>query len=152
MPRAFCYRCNKYVNATPSGSGIIGAYKVDLPGPVDIIVPVKQRYQSHYCPNCGTQVVTEENIAKMESDSKLAQILKPFIAVAVVLAIISFAYARYDYTNKQSVSIGDTKLSVIGHDLFGDWVKDEMLFAIVIPVGLFGAGFAFAVFAFAVKK
>jgi hypothetical protein len=67
------------------------------------------------------------------------------IAVAIVLAILSFAYARYDYSNKHSVSIGDTKLSVVGHDLFGDWVKDEMLFAVVVPVGLIAIGFALAV-------
>ena len=67
------------------------------------------------------------------------------IAVAIVLAIISFAYARYDYTNKHSVSIGNTTLMATGHDLFGDWVKDEMLFAIVIPVGLVAVGFAMAV-------
>lgn len=67
------------------------------------------------------------------------------IAVAIVLAILSFAYARYDYTNKHSVSIGDTKFSVTGHDLFGDWVKDEMILAIVVPVGLLAVGFALAV-------
>jgi hypothetical protein len=67
------------------------------------------------------------------------------LAVAIVLAILSFAYARYDYMNKHSVTIGNTTLSATGHDLFGDWVKDEMVFAIVIPVGLLAVGFVLAV-------
>jgi hypothetical protein len=67
------------------------------------------------------------------------------IAVAVVLAILSFAYARYDYTNKRSVTIGHTTLSAAGHDLFGDWVKDEIPFAIVVPVGLIAVGLVLAV-------
>jgi len=68
------------------------------------------------------------------------------IVVAIVLAILSFAYARYDYTNKHSVTIADTKLSVANNDLFGDWMKkDEMIFAIVIPVGLLAVGFVLAV-------
>ena len=67
------------------------------------------------------------------------------IAVAIVLAILSFAYARYDYMNKHSVTIGNTTLSATGHDLFGDWVKDEMLFAVVVPVGLLAIGFVLAV-------
>jgi hypothetical protein len=68
-----------------------------------------------------------------------------FLAVGIALAILSFAYARYDYANKHSVTIGNTTLSVTGHDLFGDWVKDEVVFAIVVPVGLLAIGFALAV-------
>jgi hypothetical protein len=67
------------------------------------------------------------------------------IAVAIVLAILSFAYARYDYTNKHSVTIGNTTLMATGHDLFGDWVKDEMVLAVVVPVGLLAIGFVLAV-------
>ena len=67
------------------------------------------------------------------------------LAVAIVLAILSFVYARYDYMNKHSVTIGNTTLSATGHDLFGDWVKDEMVFAIVVPVGLLAVGFVLAV-------
>jgi hypothetical protein len=67
------------------------------------------------------------------------------IAVAVVLAILSFAYARYDYTNKHSVTIGSTTLSATGHDLFGDWVKDEIPFAVVVPAVLIAVGLVLAV-------
>ena len=66
-------------------------------------------------------------------------------AVAVVLAILSFAYARYDYSNKHSVTIADTKLTLASHDLFGDWVKDEPIFAIAVPVALLAVGVALAV-------
>jgi hypothetical protein len=67
------------------------------------------------------------------------------IAVVIVLAIVSFAYARYDYSNKHSLTIGSTTLSATGHDLFGDWVKDEITFAIVVPVGLIAVGLVLAV-------
>jgi len=67
------------------------------------------------------------------------------LAVAIVLAILSFAYARYDYSNKHSVTIAHTTLSATGHDLFGDWVKDEPAFAIAIPVALIAVGVVLAV-------
>ena len=35
------------------------------------------------------------------------------IAVAIVLAIISFAYARYDYSNRHSVAIGNTRFETL---------------------------------------
>ena len=67
------------------------------------------------------------------------------IAVAIVLAILSFAYARYDYTDKHSVKLGSTTIGVAG-DLFGDWMKekDSVVFAIVIPCALIVAGLGFA--------
>ena len=67
------------------------------------------------------------------------------LVVAIVLAILSFAYARYDYSSKHSVTIGNTTLSATGHDLFGDWMKDEVVFAIVLPVALIAAGVVLAV-------
>ena len=66
------------------------------------------------------------------------------IAVAIVLAILSFAYARYDYTKKHSVTFGDTRIGV-SHDLFGNWMKDEMVFAVIVPVGLIAVGLATAI-------
>ena len=66
------------------------------------------------------------------------------LAVAIVLAIISFAYARYDYTTKHSVAIGRTRIGV-SQDLFGDWMKDERLFAIIAPIGLIAIGLVLAV-------
>ena len=67
------------------------------------------------------------------------------IAVAIVLAILSFAYARYDYTDKHSVKLGSTTIGVTG-DLFGDWMKekDSVVFAIVIPCALIVAALGFA--------
>ena len=67
------------------------------------------------------------------------------IAVAFVLAILSFAYARYDYTDKHSVKLGGTTIQATG-DLFGDWMKekDSVVFAIVIPAALIVAGLGFA--------
>ena len=68
------------------------------------------------------------------------------IAAAFVLAILSFAYARYDYTNKHSVKLGGTTIGVTG-DLFGDWMKekDAVVFAIVIPAALILAGLGTAI-------
>ena len=68
------------------------------------------------------------------------------IAVAIVLAILSFAYARYDYTDKHSVKLGSTTIQATG-DLFGDWMKekDSVLFAIVIPCALLAVGLGIAI-------
>jgi uncharacterized membrane protein len=68
------------------------------------------------------------------------------IAVAFVLAILSFAYARYDYINKHSVKVGTTTIGMTG-DLFGDWVKekDAVVFALVIPAALILVGLGLAV-------
>ena len=67
------------------------------------------------------------------------------IAIAVVLAIGSFAFARYRYSNRHSVEIADTKITFTSHDLFGDWMKDEVVLAIIIPVALIAAGVVLAV-------
>ena len=68
------------------------------------------------------------------------------IAVAFVLAILSFAYARYDYTNKHSIKLGSTTIGATG-DLFGDWMKekDAVVFAIVIPAALILVGLGMAI-------
>ena len=66
------------------------------------------------------------------------------LAIAIVLAILSFAYARYDYSDKHSVAIGRTRIGV-SQDLFGDWMKDEKLFAIIAPIGLIAIGLVLAV-------
>ena len=77
------------------------------------------------------------------------------LAVAVVLAIISFAYARYNYSNKNSATLTNpfnssekTKLTnPLMSDLFGDWMthKDAVMFAIVVPVALIAGGVVLAV-------
>ena len=76
------------------------------------------------------------------------------LAVAIVLAILSFAYARYDYTNKNSTTVsnpfGKHESTTVTNpfmdkSFFGDWMKDEVMFAIVVPVGVLAIGFALAV-------
>ena len=76
------------------------------------------------------------------------------IAVAVVLAILSFAYARYDYSNRNSATLnnpfGKHESTTVSNPfmdkaLFGDWMKDEVVLAIVVPVALIAAGVVLAV-------
>ncbi|HUJ08648.1 MAG TPA: hypothetical protein VL171_01355 [Verrucomicrobiae bacterium] len=76
------------------------------------------------------------------------------IAVAIVLAILSFAYARYRYSERNSATLTNpfnksesTQVSnpFMSHDLFGDWMKDELVFAIIVPVALIAAGVVLAV-------
>jgi hypothetical protein len=76
------------------------------------------------------------------------------LAVAIALAILSFAYARYDYSNKHSTTLtnpfGKHETTTVTNpfmdkSLFGDWMKDEVVFAIVVPVALIAAGVVLAV-------
>ena len=66
------------------------------------------------------------------------------MAVAIVLAIGSFAYARYRYTDRHTVDVANAKITFTSNDLFGDWVKDELVFAIIVPVALIAAGVGLA--------
>jgi hypothetical protein len=68
--------------------------------------------------------------------------------VCVILAFGSFAYARYHYVELHSVTITNpfnkSQFSTVGRhffakDFFGDWIKDEWLFAIAVPALLLGA-------------
>jgi hypothetical protein len=76
------------------------------------------------------------------------------LAVAIVLAIISFAYARYDYSDKHSATLtnpfnkSESKTITdpfADKSFFGDWMKDEVTFAIVVPVVVLAVGVALAV-------
>ncbi len=71
--------------------------------------------------------------------SKLA-----IFVVAVLLAIGSFLYARNRYEQKNSFSFkaGDASMSfgLADKKLFGDWVKDELVFAVIVPVALIAGG------------
>ena len=76
------------------------------------------------------------------------------LAVAVVLAILSFAYARYDYSNKNSATLtnpfGKHETTTVSNpfmnqDLFGDWIKHETVFAVVLPVAFIAGGLVLAV-------
>ncbi len=68
------------------------------------------------------------------------------IALAVVLAIASFVYARYRYVDNHSATIGDVTFTnpLRDKNLFGDWMKDELLFAIILPVALLSGGVGLA--------
>jgi hypothetical protein len=77
-----------------------------------------------------------------------------FLAVGIVLAILSFAYARYDYANKNSATVTNpfgkhdsTTVSnpFMDKSFFGDWMKDEVVFAIVLPVTFLAGGVVLAV-------
>ena len=76
------------------------------------------------------------------------------LAIAVVLAILSFAYARYRYVSGNSATLTNpfnnrqsTRLnsSFMDKDLFGDWTKDQMAFAIIVPVIFLAGGAVWAV-------
>ena len=77
-----------------------------------------------------------------------------FLAVGIVLAILSFAYARYDYSNKNSTTLtnpfGKHESTTVTNpfmdkELFGDWMKHEKLFAMVLPVAFIAGGVVLAV-------
>ena len=76
------------------------------------------------------------------------------IAVAIVLAILSFCYARYDYSNKNSATLsnpfGNHESTVVSNpfmdkSFFGDWVKHEMAFAIIVPIAFIAVGLGVAI-------
>lgn len=71
---------------------------------------------------------------------------KPLIlVVAVVLAIGSFLFARHRYVQRNTTSLGGVvTIHAADQDLFGDWVKKEPVFGIVVPIGLIVAGVVLA--------
>ncbi|HUK82091.1 MAG TPA: hypothetical protein VLZ12_05600 [Verrucomicrobiae bacterium] len=68
------------------------------------------------------------------------------IVVAVLLAVGSFAFARYRYMDRNTAHVGSQAVTnpLADKSLFGDWVKDEWPFAIAIPVAVLAAGFVLA--------
>jgi hypothetical protein len=74
-----------------------------------------------------------------------------FLTAGIALAILSFAYARYDYysSNTATIAIGKSETQIknplMSHDLFGDWMEHEKLFAIVLPVAFIASGVVLAV-------
>ena len=76
------------------------------------------------------------------------------ILTAVVLAILSFCYARYDYTNNHSATLtnpfGSHESTTVtdpfmDKSLFGDWMKKEVLFSMVVPGALIAVGLGIAI-------
>ena len=75
------------------------------------------------------------------------------LALALLLAAGSFAFARYRYTSRHSATLtnpfnASEKAKVtdpfMNQGLFSDWVKHEVVLAIVIPVGLIAVGVVLA--------
>ena len=75
------------------------------------------------------------------------------LIVCLVLAAGSFAYGRHHYIQNNSVTLTNPfnknksatfTRPLADSKLFGDWVKDEWLFALVLPAGLIAAGAALA--------
>ena len=72
------------------------------------------------------------------------------LGVAVLLAVGSFAYARHQYMSKQSATfkVGGDATTITNpfadKKLFGDWMKDEWVFAIAVPSALVAGGLVLA--------
>ena len=76
------------------------------------------------------------------------------VLTAVVLAILSFAYARYDYSNNNSATLtnpfGNHESTTVSNpfmdkSLFGDWMKHEVVFSMVVPGALIAVGLGIAI-------
>ena len=76
------------------------------------------------------------------------------IALAVVLAVLSFAYGRYRYVDRHSATLTNpfdqsesTEVAnpFMDRDLFGDWIKHELVFAVILPVIFLAGGAAWAI-------
>ena len=71
------------------------------------------------------------------------------LIAAVLLAVCSFAFARYRHISKNSATVsnpfGQHEITTVTNpfvdeSLFGDWMKDEWPFAIALPVALLAGG------------
>lgn len=63
--------------------------------------------------------------------------------VYLTLAFASFGYARHHYVEKHSLVNPFNKsqsVALVDKSLFGDWVKEEWVLAIVLPAVLIVAG------------
>ncbi len=74
------------------------------------------------------------------------------LVVAILLAAASFWFGRQQYISKRSATFVNPfnnrdKASVkfVNPPIFGDWVKEEWIFAIAIPAGLLAGGLVLTV-------
>jgi len=76
------------------------------------------------------------------------------LGIAVLLAAGSFAFARHQYVKANSVQLTNpfnkkesatVTNPLVDDKLFGDWVKDQWLFAIAVPAALIAGGLVLAV-------
>jgi len=64
------------------------------------------------------------------------------LVIAVLLAVGSFAFARYRYMDRNTAHVGSQSVTnpLADKSLFGDWVKDEWPFTIALPVAFLVGG------------
>jgi len=74
-----------------------------LPGGGDVYAPIRNRYQDHYCPKCGTKVLTEEQIQRLKSDDAWNQVLWP---ISIVMDIGLFLFGWYVGIQNGQSSLG----------------------------------------------
>jgi hypothetical protein len=76
------------------------------------------------------------------------------ILTAFVLAILSFCYARYDYSSNNSATLtnpfGNHESTTFTNpfmdkSFFGDWMKHEVVFSMVVPGALIAVGLGIAI-------
>ena len=76
------------------------------------------------------------------------------ILTAFVLAILSFCYARYDYSNNHSATLTNpfdnhesttVTIPFMDKSFFGDWMKHEVVFSMVVPAALIAVGLGLAI-------
>ena len=74
--------------------------------------------------------------------------------IALVLATGSFGFAHHRYASRNSATLTNpfnasehTRVTnpLMSNNLFGDWIKEEVVFAIIVPVALIAGGVALAV-------
>ena len=68
------------------------------------------------------------------------------LVIAVLLAVGSFAFARYRYVDRNTAHVGSSSVKnpLADKSLFGDWVKDEWPLAIAVPIALLAGGVVLA--------
>lgn len=73
------------------------------------------------------------------------------LVLCVGLAFASFFYARQHYLNTHSVTVTNpfkrsqtstVTSPLVDHNLMGDWIKDEWVFALAVPIVLIMGGLA----------
>ena len=72
------------------------------------------------------------------------------LLLGIVLAMGSFLYGRHHYLSKNTATFtigrntGSVTNPLADKKIFGDWMKDEWLFAIALPAALLAGGAVFA--------
>jgi hypothetical protein len=85
------------------------------PGPFNLIAPIRDRYQRHFCPQCGTSLATEEQVEEFRAreERRRQPIFSPIsvkiLAVAfiiyAVLMIISPVFQNQDQATHKAAAV-----------------------------------------------